>query len=118
MKPTVKTRIETMFPWIQKNGEALALILAMGLISGIAQFWIKVRAGAHFSIMALIGEITISFSAAILCGFLLVDHAPLGVTVGCAGVAGHMGARFIGLLDKGLTDRARALIDAGNTPKV
>lgn len=118
MKLTQKTRSSTMFPWMQKNGEAFALILAMGLISGAAQFWIKIRAGGSFSIMALIGELTISFSAATLCGFFLVDHAPIGVTVGCAGVAGHMGARFIGLLDKGLAARAGALIDAGNTPKV
>ncbi len=105
-----------VFPWIEKHVEAFTLVVAMSLISGLAQFWIRVRSGLHFSIMAMIGEVCISFSSACICGVLLVDHAPLGVTVGCAGVAGHMGARFVGLLDKAITDRARAMVSPPGPP--
>jgi len=111
------SRTKPMFPWLTKNLEAFALIGLISVASGIAQYLMKMKAGVHFSILALVGEITVSFSAPTICAALVIDHAPIGVTVGLAGVAGHMGARFIGLLDNVLTKRAAALLDAAGDKK-
>lgn len=111
------SRIEAMFPWFTKNHEAFVIVVAMSIVSGLAQYAMKMRTGTHFSILALVGEITVSASAASICAALMIDHMPIGVTVGCAGVAGHMGARFIGLLDNVLTNKAKALIDTAGDKK-
>lgn len=100
----MRTKMETpqgssMFPFLAKNAELLVMIVCMSVVSGLAQLGIKLRAGAPFSLLALVGELTISFSAALICGFVLMEHLPIGVVVGLSGVAGHMGARFIALVE-------------------
>lgn len=92
--------------WLGKNLESLAMIVGMGLLSGVAQFWIDVRAGRErMSLATLIGECVISGSASLIAGLALLDHAPTGVVLAVAGIAGHMGTRFLFLVENALSDR-------------
>lgn len=91
--------------WLGRHAEALAIILAMGLLSGVVQFWMNVRAGRdRFSLATLIGECVISGSAALIAGLALIGHVPDGVAFSAAGVAGHMGTRFLFLVEMALSD--------------
>jgi sugar phosphate permease len=93
-------------PWLGKNLESLALILAMGLLSGVAQFWINVRnSRERMNLATLIGECVISGSASLIAGLALIDHVPQGVVFAVAGIAGHMGTRFLFLVENALSDR-------------
>lgn len=98
--------------WLARHFEDVLLILSMGVLSGVAQFWINLRSGkATFSAVMLVGEICISASATVICGMLLLDYVPLPVVLGVSGVAGHMGTRFIYAMEQSVTDRLRRRID-------
>lgn len=94
--------------WLGRHAEAVLIILVMGLISGLVQFVTNVRAGRErFSVATLIGECVVSGSAALIAGLALLGHVPEGVAFSAAGVAGHMGTRFLFLVEMALSDWMR-----------
>lgn len=98
--------------WLARHFEDVLLILCMGVLSGVAQFWINVRTRKQaFSLVMLLGEICISASATVICGMLLLDYVPLPLVLGVSGVAGHMGTRFIYAMEESFANRLRRRID-------
>lgn len=79
-----------------------AALLGVALLGGLVSFYGKVRAGRieAWNVMHLVGELTTSAFAGLLC-FWLAESAglPQLVTICLVGVAGHMGARAIALFE-------------------
>lgn len=79
------------------------LILGIALLGGFVNWYAKVRKGEIpvFSLNHLVGELTTSAFAGLLC-FWLCESAAISplVTAALAGVAGHMGARAITALEE------------------
>lgn len=87
-------------------GEALIVIAFASLLSGFAQFYLKVKAGvSRYSITELVGECVISGSAGMTVGLLLIDHVSQPVAIGASSVAAHMGTRAIYMLEKFLSNK-------------
>lgn len=87
-----------------------ALILGVSLLGGFASWYAKVRKGdlPGWSIHHLIGELATSAFAGMLC-FWLCEWmgAPPLLTAPLAGIAGHMGANAITLLEQWAAQRAQ-----------
>lgn len=79
------------------------LVLAIALLGGLVSFVAKVKAGSAsaLNVMHLVGELTTSAFAGLLC-FWLAEAAgmPQLVTVCLVGVSGHMGARAIAIFEQ------------------
>jgi hypothetical protein len=79
-----------------------AALLGVALLGGLVSFYAKVKAGhiERWNVMHLIGELTTSAFAGLLC-FWLAESAglPQLLTICLVGVAGHMGARAIALFE-------------------
>lgn len=78
------------------------LMLFVAVLGGVVSFYAKVRRGevVAVSILHLIGEITTSAFAGLLT-FWLCEYfnAPQLLTAPLVGIAGHMGAKAIGMLE-------------------
>lgn len=82
------------------------LVLAIALLGGFVSFYAKVRAGSveRYHLAALIGELTTSAFAGLLCFWLAeAAGAPDLITAVLVGIAGHMGAKAITLLEQWAT---------------
>ncbi len=79
------------------------LVLSIALLGGLVSFAAKVKAGSvsAFNVMHLVGELTTSAFAGLMC-FWLAEAAglPQLVTVCLVGVSGHMGARAIAIFEQ------------------
>lgn len=79
------------------------LLLGVALLGGLVSWSAKVRGGKAkaWGLTQLIGELTTSAFAGLLVFWLMEwASAPLLLTVSTVGVAGHMGARAIDLLER------------------
>jgi len=89
-----------------------ALILGVAVLGGFASWYAKVRKGdiPAWSIHHLMGELVTSALAGLLCWWLCewAGFAPL-LNAALAGIAGHMGARAITLIEEWALKRATNL---------
>ena len=80
-----------------------AVVLAVAVLGGLVSFYAKVKSGsvAAFNVMHLIGELATSAFAGLLAFWISESvGAPQLVTICLVGVAGHMGARAIGIFEE------------------
>lgn len=80
-----------------------AAMLAIAVLGGLVSFYAKVRAGSvgAFNVMHLIGELATSAFAGLLAFWLAESmNTPQMLTICLVGVAGHMGARGIGMFEE------------------
>lgn len=89
------------------------IVLALAIFGGAVSWWAKVRAGqlGMWSLTHLIGELATSAFAGLLT-FWASEAAglPQLVTICLVGIAGHMGARAIGMFEAWASKRAAAAI--------
>lgn len=79
-----------------------AAVLGVAVFGGLVSFYAKVRAGhvQAFNLMHLIGELATSAFAGLLAFWIAEGlGTPQLVTICLVGVAGHMGARAIGMFE-------------------
>lgn len=89
------------------------VVLAMTLLGGFAGWYRKVVRGdvQRGSFFALIGELTTSALAGMVC-FFCCDYAglPIDVAAAACGLAGHMGGRAIEFAERAAQRRADRLL--------
>ena len=94
-----------------------ALVVGLAALGGAVSFYRKVQQGIarRWNFHELLGEIVTSAFVGIVAA-LLCQHANMGLTLTAAlcGIAGHMGARAIFMLEKMLEARFPS---AGNGPQ-
>lgn len=107
--------------FITKLGDTMGYfwMIALAIWGGTASYITRIRkAKMPFSIVELIGEWAISgfvgVITALACYKLQFDFV---TTSACAGIAGHMGARAIGMFEHYLTERAKMLAPNIENPK-
>ena len=85
-------------------------LLGFALIGGLANWYRKVKAGEvrPGQLGHLIGELSVSAFAGMVT-FMLCMWAdlPMHLTAAVVGMAGHMGARALELLERGIVQRAQ-----------
>lgn len=88
-------------------------ILATALFGGMVSWYAKVRRGELplWSISSLVGELATSAFGGLLC-FWICEAAGVSplITAALTGVAGHMGARAITLLEEWGAKRAQRML--------
>lgn len=83
-------------------------VLLLAFWGGVAGYAHKVKTGItkRFSISELVGELVISGFVGIITFYLCeYAHFPQPLTGACVGIAGHMGSRFIFLVEKNILNK-------------
>jgi hypothetical protein len=87
-----------------------AVMLGAAILGGFVSWYGKVKRGEipGYSMFHLIGELTTSSLAGLLCFWICEGLAvPQWYTAAATGLAGHMGARAIDTLERALAKRAQ-----------
>lgn len=84
-------------------------VIALSAWGGIASYIRRIKRGAEFSLIELIGELFISGFVGILT-FFLCEYTQINqiLTAAFVGISGHMGSRAIYVIEKFLIKRLSA----------
>lgn len=94
----------------QLNDSAVWLALLTALWGGLVSYFRRVQQGAKHSWLSIAMHMTSSGFAGLLCwlGCIQFD-VPAALTAICTGLAGHMGAEFIKILETRFDSKLREL---------
>ncbi len=87
-------------------------LLGFAIVGGLANWYRKVRAGEvnPGQLGHLIGELAISAFAGMMAFMLCMwAETPMPLTAALVGMAGHMGARALDIIEKAITARMKRL---------